>query len=390
MDTILEYIDRYKDCTLDEMPFNDVDSLVLCQLSYLKFDGIVPSVNVLEDSVVLKDLPQMEGYEKIFADVRYEKPNRALMEGLLASKRFQNLKMNCFIDMIEKEWEMQFSAITFILENGLVYVAFRGTDENMVGWKEDFNMVYLAPVPAQEYSVKYLNTVASRVRCPFIVGGHSKGGNLSIYSAMNCKPQVQEKILQIYSMDGPGFRPETLEAGKYEKISNRVKRILPHSSLFGMIFASDLSYRVIESKSFGIAQHDPYSWVVKEDHFKPVKKIYGSRMQMDQTLNTWLLSLDEQQVRIFGDTLYQVMLASNTDNLIDLTADWKKSVNGIITALKEVDEDSKKVLKEVTRAFFEIAANQMKEEIVSGTKNVLEGTKKLVLRGKKDRPIREN
>lgn len=382
MDTILEYIDRYRDCTFEEMPFNDVDSLILCQLAYLKFDGIVPSVNSLEDSVVLKDLPQMEGYERIFSDVRYEKPNRALMQGLLASKRFRTLKLNCFIDMVEKDWEMQFSAITYILENGLVYVAFRGTDENMVGWKEDFNMVYLAPVPAQEYSVKYLNTVAARVRCPFIVGGHSKGGNLAIYSAMYCKPLVREKIMKVYSMDGPGFRPETLEAGDYKNLADRVVRILPHSSLFGMIFAADLSYRVIESRAIGIAQHDPYNWIVKEDHFKPVKKIYGTRMQMDNALNTWLLSLNEEQVRVFGDTMYQVMLASNTDNLIDLTADWKKSVNGIISALKEVDEDSKKVLKEVMRAFFEIAANQMKEEVVSGTKNVLEGTKKLVRRGK--------
>ena len=324
----------------------------------------------------------MEGYERIFSDVRYEKPNRALMKGLLESKRFRTLKMNCFIDMVEREWEMQFSAITYILENGPVYVAFRGTDENMVGWKEDFNMVYLAPVPAQEYSVKYLNTVASRVRCPFIVGGHSKGGNLAIYSAMYCKPQVREKITKVYSMDGPGFRPETLEAGDYVSLAGRVVRILPHSSLFGMIFAADLSYRVIESKSIGIAQHDPYNWIVKEDHFKPVKKIYGTRMQMDNALNAWLLSLNEEQVRVFGDTMYHVMLASKTDNLIDLTADWKKSVNGIITAMKEVDEDSKKVLKEVMRAFFEIAANQMKEEVVSGTKNVLEGTKKLVKRRK--------
>ena len=132
MDTILEYIERYSDCTFEEMPFNDVDSLILCQLAYLKFDGIVPSVNSLEDSVVLKDLPQMEGYERIFSDVRNEKPNRALMKGLLESKRFRTLKMNCFIDMVEREWEMQFSAITYILENGPVYVAFRGTD----GWME--------------------------------------------------------------------------------------------------------------------------------------------------------------------------------------------------------------------------------------------------------------
>ena len=175
MGTVLDFLKEYGRYSFREMAMTEVDSLALCQLSYLKFDGMVPGVKENGSSVTLKSLREHPDYEKLFADVRYEQENRALVEGMLAGKRFRNLKLNCYVNFIEKEWETQFSAITFILSDGTVYVAFRGTDETIVGWKEDFNMAFLSPVPGQAYSVEYLNTVASRILCPFYVGGHSKG-----------------------------------------------------------------------------------------------------------------------------------------------------------------------------------------------------------------------
>ena len=216
-------------------------------------------------------------------------------------------------------------------------------------------MAFLSPVPSQEYSVKYLNSVASRIKRPFYVGGHSKGGNLAVYSAMNCREEIQERIIRIYSMDGPGFRPEVLERCNYAAIRSRVVKILPHSSLVGMLFESDMNFQVVESKKFGLAQHDPYTWLVEGEHLVRVNDIYERRKLMDNTLNEWILSLNEEQLRTFVDTLYQVIAASQADNLIDLTADWKKSMNGIVGALKEVDEETAKVLKEVIKSLFEMA-----------------------------------
>ena len=389
MGTVLDYIKEYGKYSFREMPMTEVDSLALCQLSYLKFDGMVPGVRENLPSVTLESLKAHPDYEKLFADVRYEEVNRALIEGMLAGKRYSNLKLNCYVNMVEKESEMQFSAITYILNDGTVYIAFRGTDETIVGWKEDFNMAFCAPVPGQEYSVGYLNTVAERIHSPFYVGGHSKGGNLAVYSAMNCRPDIQERIIRVFSMDGPGFRPEVLKAGNYDVIADRVTKILPHSSLVGMLFESDMHFQVVESKTFGLMQHDPYTWLVEGDHLKHVDDIYESRKQMDNTLNTWILSLDEKQLRVFVDTLFQVISASQVDNLIDFTAEWRQSMNRIIAALKGLDPDTTKALKSVVKALFDIAGNRMKAGIAQNTQNVIAGTKGLMKQGKPKRSARK-
>lgn len=365
--TIIDYVKEYGNISFREAPMNEVDSLVLCQFSYLKFDGMVPGVEEKRPSVKLRELEKHPGYEGLFADERYEKVNRKLVEAMLAGRRYRNIKMNCHVNIIEKEWETQFSAVTLLLDDGTLYVAFRGTDETIVGWKEDFNMAFLSPVPGQAYSVKYLNAVGARLHRPFYVGGHSKGGNLAVYSVMNCRPEIQNRVIRIYSMDGPGFRPEVLNEANYSMIASRVEKILPHSSLVGMLFESDMRFKVVESKTFGLLQHNPFTWLVKDGKLVEVKDIYESRKQMDNTLNEWILSLDEEQLRIFVDTLFQVINASQVDDLIQLTAEWRKSMNGIISALKEVDDQTVSILKEVIKSLFDIAGARMLQGVSNGT-----------------------
>lgn len=362
MGTVLDYIREYGKYSFREMPMTEVDSLALCQLSYLKFDGMVPAPEEEGASVVLKSLKERPDYDNLFADVRYEEANRALLEGMLAVKRYRSLQLNYYVNVVEKEWETQFSAITYTLDDGTVYVAYRGTDENIVGWKEDFNMSFLSPVPGQNSAVAYLNSVGDRFQGPFYLGGHSKGGNFAVYSAMKCDPGLQERILGIYSLDGPGFPPEALKSGEYDKIADRVTKILPHSSLVGMLFESDMRFRIVESKTFGLLQHDLYTWKVEKDHFKAAEDIYERRKKMDNTLNSWILSLSEEQRRVFVDTLFQVISASRADNLIDMTAEWKRSMNGMIAALREIDEETAKILKTVIKALFEVASQSLRPD----------------------------
>lgn len=368
-DTITGYIDRYGDYTFMEKPMNDVDSLVMCQFCYLKFDGMVPLVTENRKAVTMQELATHKDYENLFLDERYEKENRALFEAMLRSRRFRTLKMNCYINIVETEWETQFSAITFILEDGTLFLAYRGTDETIVGWKEDFNMAFQSPVPGQAYAVKYLNMVTGRLPGGFFVGGHSKGGNLAVYAAMNCTEEVQERIIRIYSMDGPGFRAEVLEKCRYDAIADRIVKILPHSSMVGMLFETTSHYKVVESKTFGLLQHDPYTWLIEGDDFVYVKGLYESRRLADDALNEWVMSLDDDQRKLFVDTLYQVVSASKAENLIELTADWKKSMNGIVAALKEVDDETKQVLRKIIRALFEISLEHMRPKR-SGKKRV--------------------
>lgn len=363
--SIIEYLKNYGNVPFAELPMSDVDSLVLCQLAYLKFDGIVSSVHENGPSISLQEIVRHKDFDKLFADERYEEQNRALFQAAVSGRRFCTMRLNCYINVIEKEWETQFSAITYLLEDGTLYIAFRGTDETIVGWKEDFNMAFLSPVPGQAYSVKYLNMVMGRLYKPFYIGGHSKGGNLAVYSAMKCIPRVQDRILKIYSMDGPGFRPGVLEECGYDKIADRVVKILPHSSLVGMLFEKDIHYITVESRRFGLAQHDPYNWLVEDDHFVLAEDIYASSRIRDNTINEWIYSLDQKQLQLFVDTLYQVITASQADNLIELTSDWKKSVNSMLAAIKEIDEPTTRIIREIIRSLFELVRTHTRDEVAT-------------------------
>lgn len=371
-ETMLDYLKNHGPVSFFEEPLNEVDSLILCQFAYLKFDGMVPDVKENKPFVTMQELKNHADYEKLFKNVWFEKTNKELFENMLASRRFCKLKMNCYTNIIETGWETQFSAITFLLEDGSIYVAYRGTDENIVGWKEDLNMAFQDPTPGQSYSVKYLNMVVGKLHQPFYIGGHSKGGNLAVYAAMNCPKAVQERILKIYNMDGPGFRPEVLKRYDYAAIEEKTVKILPQSSLVGMIFEQGMNYRVVKSKALGLLQHDPFSWQVKYGRFIDVGQVFEGQRFMNDTLNEWILSLNEEQLRAFVDTLYQVISATEKDNLIDFSADWRASLESMSSAVKEVDEQTMKGIKETLKALFQVAQLRVKNEITRMPKQIWE------------------
>lgn len=348
---------------MKERPFCDVDSLVLSQFSYLKLDGMVPDVDRDAEGISLRELAEHADYEKLYADERYREVNRELFEAMTKSRRFCKMKLNFHENIIDTNKETQFSAVTFLLEDGTVLIAFRGTDETIVGWKEDFNMAFMEPVVGQLISVKYLNHVAQKFDGPFLIGGHSKGGNFAVYAAMNCEKSVRERILKIYSHDGPGFRPEILASGKYEAIESRVCKILPHSSIVGMLLQKQEKYEVVQCRKFGLMQHNPFNWLIEGAEFVRVRDVYYGRRLLDDAMNEWILSLSQEQLTLFVDTLFQIIEASEADNLIEMAAEWKKSAVGVLNAIKEIDEDTRRALKKIIRRLFQITSHRMKETI---------------------------
>ena len=365
MGIILDYLREYGDYSLEEKPFCDVDSLVISQLSYLKFDGIVPGPGEERAPVSLQEIAAHADYDHLYADERYRKDNTALFTGVLQGRRFGDMCLWNYVNLIEEEQESQFSAVVCGLSGGLSYVVFRGTDENIVGWKEDLNLAFSEPVPGQRRSVSYLEQAARTIEGDFYVGGHSKGGNFAVYAAMCCRQEVRQRIARIYDHDGPGFRPEVREQGAYREIEGRIHKTVPRSSLVGMLLYTEGDYRVVESKTIGIAQHNPYTWLVKDDDFRMVDDIRPGRKFVDQTLNEWILSLDQEQMHIFVDTLYGVVQASETDNLIDFTAHWFQSVQKIGRAIGRVDEETAEVVLKIMRALFEMVSLHAKEQAQS-------------------------
>ncbi len=364
MGTIIDYLKEYGDYTFSEKPLNEVDSLILSQFAYLKFDGIVPGAGDEAAAVDMEYLNRHPDKSHLFADERYREPNTELFEGMMRSARFRTLRMTGHVNLIETEQETQFSAVTFFLKDEMPYIAYRGTDETIVGWKEDFNLAFSEPVLGQLRSVEYLEKAAAGLNGRFYVGGHSKGGNFAVYAAMNCRREVQDRIYMVYSHDGPGFRPEIRERGHYAEIADRIRKIIPHSSLVGMLLESHAEgYIVVESKSFGLLQHNPYTWLVREDEFVRVKDIYKRTKFMDDAVNKWILSLDDAQIHSFVDTLYEVISASKAVTLMDFTADWKKSMTAVVAAFKELDAETASMMRKIVASLFEVTREYAREEL---------------------------
>lgn len=367
MANIIDYVNNFP-YTFEEKEFNDVDSLVLCQLSYLKMKGLIPGLEDGCDFLPFRNVLRKENGEQVFADERYREDNQKLAEAILNSVRFRDMKVNYYIDILDKEMEVQFCAVTFRLgegENAFYYIAYRGTDENLVGWKEDFTLAFSEPVVGQLFAARYMRKVSSHLPGAFYMGGHSKGGNLAVFAAMSSSMGLQDRIRQVYSHDGPGFKPQVLARYEYERIAGKVKKILPGSSMVGMLLERGNDYNVVESSSRGLMQHNPYTWVVdlEEGRFVPMEELKNGARLMDSAVTDWILSLDDEQVGRFSDVIFRVLGASETDNLIDFKADWRKSISGILQEIKEVDEASKEEMEEILKGLFEITGQMTKKEI---------------------------
>ncbi|MBR1853623.1 MAG: DUF2974 domain-containing protein [Lachnospiraceae bacterium] len=345
-DSVENYLETYGRFSFDGYPFNEVDSLLLCQLAYLRYDGLVSGIKENGWSVTLEELKRDPRRERLFRDILFAEENRALFTRMADSRRFRQLKLNCFVNLIDQERETQFAAITFLLEDGKVYVAFRGTDETFVGWKEDFNMAFLYPVPGQLYAAKYLNMAAEKFPGAFYVGGHSKGGNFAIYSAMYCAATVRQRILKIYNMDGPGFRPEVLHSVRYKMIADKIERYLPYYSVIGMLFSADERYRVVQARGVGLIQHNPSHWRVRGGRFVTTDHVRKNVRQMDERLNEWIFAMDAGQRRRLVDNVYRIILAAQVKSLPAFVADWRQNVRRIWVAFLETDAGTKKLLRQ--------------------------------------------
>lgn len=360
MSHIVSYVKRQQENTFGEVPFNEVDALVLSQFIYLKLDGLIPTTSEKQEAVYLYNIANHLDYEKVFMDERYRKDNIELFEAMVESKRYRRMRMNYFSDITSLLAETQFSAMTVFLEEGPAVVIYRGTDETMVGWKEDFNMIFKEPVTGQSLSALYLQQVSEQFNGDFIVTGHSKGGNFAVYASMNVEDKVQDRISKVYSFDSPGFRPEILESVDFNKIQDRIIKYLPHSSIFGMLLQSKENYQVVECFSIGMLQHNPYNWQIEENEFKKLDKLDRSSIFFYETYNEWLYGLNDEELQAYSEIWYKVMQEANITTMLAFTKEPGKTLLQLIDAIKETDDKTKEMAKALAHGLIEVAKENIR------------------------------
>ncbi|NLY67496.1 MAG: DUF2974 domain-containing protein [Tissierellia bacterium] len=346
---IVDYVERKME-DFKSSKFNPVDSLVLSQFAYLNFNNIVPGLTDDKTPVRIGDLLKAEYIPHMLNNTWDPESNRRFLIAMGMSPRFRDIKMCCYSDSVNIDDEKQFAAITYLLDDKTAYIAYRGTDMTIVGWKEDFNMAFISPIPSQLEGLSYLNAVAERFSHKLMVGGHSKGGNIAVFSAMECHPAVQDRIITVYSHDGPGFKEEVFSSEKYKKIKGRIHKTLPQSSLVGMLLHHQEDYYVVKSKEFWIMQHNPFSWVIDKDDFEYVEDITGGAKHVNMVINQWLSSLDDEKRELFVSTLFGVFESMGVVNFSDFTEDWRKKAVIAMKTIKGIDSETKAFVFETIKS----------------------------------------
>ena len=373
MENIINYAEKEL-ATLNEKEFNAVDSLILSQISNIILNNLVGCINSNREPVKFKDLLKSELFPKMFDKVPYEESTKQLLFYLAASPRFRDIRINYHISKTDPISEKQFSATTFILNNTSAYIAFRGTDYSIVGWKEDFNMAFTTPVPSQIEGVQYLNTIAKLIPHSLYVGGHSKGGNIAVYATMNCNYRVAPRIIKIFSHDGPGFREEIIKSNAFAKIKNKIHKTLPHSSLIGMLLENHEDYHVVKSNKLGgIKQHDPFSWEIINSDFNYLEKISHSSQYTSDTLHKWLNEVCDEKRKLFIDTIFDIFDSTQSENFIEISENWKKNIPIILDSIKNMDSEVRsmvvELIKELSIFYIKNLTHNDKENMSSFNKN---------------------
>jgi hypothetical protein len=360
MANIFDYLSWRGDLTFEHSPFNPVDNIILSQLTYLAWDGIVPGpdddagITIAQAAAIFlkKQADNVLSGPVIF------KEDPSLIDVLSRANRFKDCILYNYVNQIDIVQEKQFSALCINL-GASTFIAYRGTDVSVVGWKEDFKMNFSDAIPAQLEAVSYLEKVAKKTTGPLLLGGHSKGGNLAIYAASLCAKEIQNRITAIYSNDSPGFHSEFFETDGYCDVRQRIYSFVPQTSIIGLLFEHGNEYTVVKSKQKGIFQHDQYTWEITYNDLIRLDRVdQGSRF-INKTLREWIRSLDDEHIRVFTDTLFGVINDAEIKSFTEFGEDWLNATGRMIQSYGHIDPDTKRNVGKVLAAFFKAATNNI-------------------------------
>lgn len=316
MSDVFDYLDWRGDISFSESPFNEADNVVFTLLTYINFTDVVPEV--FNRSISIYEASKADYSLHRIPDPRLY----ALLDRCAASRRFRNVRLTGYVDIFKKDEDCQFCALTFVYQTGSVYVSYRGTDSSVTGLKEDFNMVYKAPIPSQANGVKYLSKLFQSMpwrnrRKQIMLGGHSKGGNVAQYAAIHSAKKIQRKITSIWSNDGPGFNEDFFPKDWSLPFISRMKTFLPSSSIIGRLFEHQEECISILSNDGGTSSHDPFTWEITGTHL--VRAIYenGKTEVFDRSFRDWLSHISLEERKNLTDAVFDVLNDMGIESLYD-------------------------------------------------------------------------
>lgn len=359
MANIIDYVKWRGDLELRESKFNEIDSLILNRFSYFPLDSIIKENEI----VSIKELSERFQEENKGEIEVLWKDDAELFPIMGKSKRFGEMMALEYINKVELEIQKQFSAITVILPDNTIYVSYRGTDNTLIGWKEDFNMSFKSHIASQISAKEYLENIAKKYPDKKIrIGGHSKGGNLAVYASIFASAAVKKRIINVYNDDGPGFNEDIINTEEYKKSINKVITYIPQDSIFGRLLNHKEKYTVVQSIEKGVMQHDVYSWQVIGRSFIVLEEVTNESKFIDKTITNWLKNLDLQTREQVIDIVFEIINSTEAKTINDLKLSVMKNAKIILSSYKHIEPENKKMIIATIAELVEIIKANVKEE----------------------------
>ena len=354
-----DYLAWRGDLSFAQDPFHPVDGLLLSTLAYHHFAQYADppvGVGIPFHQVAEQILSQPPERLRVFAS---GKRDANLLRQTANSPRFRDQLLWASQEVLDISQQIQFAAITLQLDYGAA-VVFRGTDNTLVGWKEDFNLGFLDTLPGQWLARDYLEQTAAYLRGPLWVCGHSKGGNLAVFAASQVSLAVQNRIVAVYNQDGPGFSRSVVEQPGYQAILPKLETFVPQFSVFGMLLEHEEPYTVVKSRGMGMMQHDPYAWEIQGNDFIRLTQVSNASRVIDSAMRRWLAGLTSGQREEFVDGLYELLAASNARTLEELAN--PKKIMAIWRQYTQKDKEKRKQMGQILRRLARAAAWAAREQ----------------------------
>ena len=363
MEKMMDYLKWRGDIPFSVSPINEADLFLMSKIGAIDWTGIVD-----RDGDPVPFFYAAEQYFMRYGQEGAEKVKLAginlipVMKTASETERFRNLGLSGFVNIVDQRKTEQFSALVISLPGNVRFITFRGTDDNILAWKENFYLSCSDYVSAQRDALSYLRYRATLFDGPIILGGHSKGGNLAIYAACTAEETLKNRIQAVYSFDGPGFRASYYDTPGYKRIKDKIHKIIPKNSLVGTLLANPKGVKTVNSEDFGINGHDGFNWETCATGFVKCSSLSKSSRVFDTSIDSVLGGMDTESRREFIDSLFDILDSSGATTVTELTGKGRKAMLSLGLDLLRDDE---------TKQFITTVIRQIAKDYVAETQRAL-------------------
>ena len=356
MANVCDYVKWRGDLSIEQSEFNEIDNLILSRFSYFPFDKIIKENEV----VTIKELSERFKKKDIRKLPILWKDDVDLFPLMGESERFGKLLATKYINKIDQEQEKQFAAITVLMPDNTIFVSYRGTDNTIVGWKEDLNMSFKSHIASQISAKKYLEIIAQEYPDKKIrIGGHSKGGNVAVYAATFVNKEIKDRIINVYNNDGPGFCDDVIETPEYKEMIEKVHTYIPQSSVIGRLMNHKEKYTVVESTQKGIMQHDLYSWEVLGKQFVTLEEVTNGSEFVDKTIKEWLENVEPTKREQVIDVVFDILNTTEAQTMKEIKTNWFTNARTMMASYKNIDNETKELIWQTLNELFKVAKDNV-------------------------------